>query len=385
MKILHIISGDIFAGAEMQVLQTLQALKKRDIQCHCILFNDGLLEQKLKNAGISTYIISEKPFNAFLMICKATLLYNRIKPDLIHVHRAKEHFIGFLSQLLAFKFKPLFRTVHGLNCKPIRKKWITKFKWHLITFTDHFLIRFLSYSVIAVSDDMFCFLRSFRSGSGIIKLYNAINPANYSIHISSETVLDIRKNFSVSSEFWIGSAARLATPKNQVVFIDAARQISNTIPKTFRFSIFGDGPLRDELQKRIDDSRLSDCFLLHGFVKDIIPVIASFDLFILCSFHEGLPMALLEAMALGKPVICTAVGGIKEVISNYNNGILIPSNDPGSLADAIKLLYHNHRLRQTISDNARKHICQYFSIEKTTDTLLDHYLHSARRDHIYGY
>jgi len=384
MKILHIISGDIFAGAEMQVLQTLQALKKRDVQCHCILFNDGLLEQKLKMAGISTYIISEKSFNTFLMICKTALLYKRIKPDLIHVHRAKEHFIGFLSQLFAFKFKPLFRTVHGLNCKPIRKKLITKLKWYLTTFTDHFLIRFLSYSVIAVSDDMFRFLRSFKPGSGIIKLYNAINPEDYSIHFSSEAVLDIRKKYSVSSEFWIGSAARLATPKNQVVFIEAARLISNSIPKTFRFSIFGDGPLRDELQKRIDDSRLSNCFVLHGFVKEIIPVIASFDLFILCSSHEGLPMALLEAMVLGKPVICTAVGGIKEVISNYYNGILIPSNDPGSLVDAIKLLYHNHQLRQTISDNA-KHILQNYSIEKATDTLIDHYLHSARRERIYGY
>jgi glycosyltransferase involved in cell wall biosynthesis len=383
MKILHIISGDIFAGAEMQVLQTLHALKSRNVQCHCILFNNGILEQKLRTAGVSTYVINENLLNIFHMICKTALLYKQIRPDLVHVHRAKEHFLGFLSQLFTLKFKPLFRTVHGLNHKPMQKKWITQFKWYLTTFTDRFLLRFLSYSTIAVSNDMLSYLRAFRSSSGILKLCNAINPADYS-HISSETVLDIRKKYLISDDFWIGSAARLAAPKNQIVFIDAARIISNAIPQTFKFSIFGDGPLRDELQKRIDNSKLSDCFFLHGFALDIIPVIASFDLFILCSFHEGLPMALLEAMALGKPVICTAVGGIKEVISNYYNGVLVPSNDPSYLADAIKLLYHNHRLRQTISDNARKHICQNYSIEKATDNLLNYYLHSIRRNRIYG-
>lgn len=384
MKILHIISGDIFAGAEVQVLQTLQALTNRNIQCHCILFNIGLLQKRLKLIGVSTYIINENS-NIFLMICKTALLCNQIRPDLIHVHRGKEHLIGSLSQILSLKFKPLIRTVHGLNYEPIKIKWPRKIKWFLSILTDHFLIRFLCDSVIAVSDDMLSFLRTLKPSSQIIKLHNSINPADYSIHNSTEAILNSKKKYSVTSEFWIGSAARLATPKNQMVFIDAAHLISKAIPNTFRFSIFGEGPLRGQLQRRIDDLQLSDIFILHGFVADIIPVIASFDLFILCSFHEGLPMALLEAMALGKPVICTAVGGMKEIISSNNSGILIPSNDPNSLADAIKLLYHNHRLRETISENARKHISQSYSIEKSTDVLLSHYLHSSRRNRIHGY
>lgn len=380
MKILHIISGDTFAGAEVQVLLTLQALATRNIQCHCILFNNGLLEKRLKVNGISTYIINENRFNVFLMACKVTRIVKKIKPDLIHVHRAKEHLIGSLSQTLSLEFKPLIRTVHGLNYKPSNNLWYKKIKWILATLTDRFLIRLLCDRVIAVSDDMVSYLRTFKSTSRIIKLYNAINPSDYSIYNSSEAIHNTRKKYSITNQFWIGSAARLATPKNQMVFIDAAHLVSKTIPNAFRFSIFGEGPLRAQLQRRIDDLHLSDTFHLHGFIQDIIPAIASFDLFILCSLHEGLPMALLEAMALGKPVICTAVGGMNEVISSYYNGILIPSNDPISLADAIKLLYHNHRLRQAISDNAQKHIYQFFSIEKSTDTLLSHYLDFARRN-----
>jgi glycosyltransferase involved in cell wall biosynthesis len=385
MKILHIISGDIFAGAEMQVLQTLQALSNKNIQCHCILFNNGLLEKKLKVNGISTYIINENFSNIFLMIRKTAQLYKQIKPDLIHVHRAKEHLIGTLSQFLSLEFKPLIRTVHGLNYRPVNDKWHRKIKWFLALLTDQLLIRLLCYAVVAVSDDMLSYLCTFKSVSRIIKLHNAINPADYSIHNSSESILSTRKKYSITNQFWIGSAARLATPKNQMIFIDAAHLISRIIPNTFRFSIFGDGPLRAQLQKRIDDLQLSNTFHLHGFVQDIIPVIASFDLFILCSLHEGLPMALLEAMALGKPIICTAVGGMKEVISSYYNGILIPSDDPDSLADAIKLLYHNHRLRQFISENAKKHICQFHSIEKATDTLLEHYLRFTGRNCLYDF
>lgn len=379
MKILHIISGDVFAGAETQVLLTLQALNKRNIKCHCILFNDGLLEQKLKNAGISTHLVNEKLHNIFLMIFKTFLLYKQIKPDLVHVHKVKEHFIGLLSQIFALKTKPLIRTIHGLNRNPAKEKLFSRLKWLFTTFIDRILIRFFSHSAIAVSDDMFSYLRSFKPASKIIKLYNAINPADYIKHNSSDTILITRKKYSVCNHFWIGSAARLAPPKNQMIFIEAAHIISKQIPNTFKFSIFGEGPLRDELQRRIDTLQLSDSFLLHGFVQDIIPVIASFDLFILCSFHEGLPMALLEAMVLGKPVICTAVGGMKEVISHFNNGILVPSNDSNSLADAIKLLYHNHHLRQTISTNARKHICHAYSLEKSATNLLNHYLHCTRK------
>ena len=175
-----------------------------------------------------------------------------------------------------FKTKPLIRTIHGLNRNPAKEKLFSRLKW-LLLLIDRILIRF-SHSAIAVSDDMFSYLRSFKPASKIIKLYNAINPADYIKHNSSDTILITRKNIrfatisgSVLPPDW--------PPKNQMIFIEAAHiSLSRSqIPSSF---YFGEGPLRDELQ-RIDTLQLSDSFLLHGFVQDIIPVIASFDLFIL--------------------------------------------------------------------------------------------------------
>lgn len=378
MKILHIISGDLFAGAEIQILYTLQSLNSRSngIQCYCILFNNGLLEQRLNKAGILTFVINEKLNNIFAIVWKIGLILNRLKPDLIHVHRVKEHFAGAFSQIITFKFKPIIRTVHGLNCKP-KHNTIKQFKWFLTTLTDRLLIQFFSNSAIAVSNDMYAYLRSLKSASRIVKIYNTINLSDYTIPNLPEIINTTRHKYFIDKSFWVGSAARLAQPKNQGIFIEAAHQIAKCYPDTFKFSIFGDGPQKDELRAKIDNLHLSNSFFLHGFEQNIISVIASFDIFILCSFHEGLPMALLEAMALGKAVICTAVGGIKEVITSYKNGILIPSNDSAALAQAINLLYSNHSLRQSISENAKIHIQTYFTIETTIGRLINHYSHCS--------
>ena len=96
------------------------------------------------------------------MIFKTFLLYKQIKPDLVHVHKVKEHFIGLLSQIFALKTKPLIRTIHGLNRNPAKEKLFSRLKWLFTTFIDRILIRFFSHSAIAVSDDMFSYLRSFK-------------------------------------------------------------------------------------------------------------------------------------------------------------------------------------------------------------------------------
>lgn len=379
MNILHIISGDIFAGAEMQVLQTILALKRSGLSVYCLLFNNGELHQQLVNNSIPTFIINEKNSSTFSIIIKAAKTIQNVKPDIIHVHRGKEHLVGIFSRLLTFRSSPLFRTVHGLTGKSTSNNLIKRFKWNFINRLESILLRYFTNRIIAVSNDMYTNIAQLNVNSlKITKIYNSIDIASInSIQQSSND--NTRTRFGNSSHFWVGTAARLVVVKNLSLFIDAANLLNISKPDTFKFSIFGDGPLRQDLQKRIDNHKLSTCFTLHGFEKHITPVISSFDLFLLCSNHEGLPMALLEAMALGIPVICTAVGGMKEIITHNTNGLLIPPNDPQALADAIITLYSDISFRKFIASNARKLIEESFSIDTNIEQLKTHYLSYNRR------
>lgn len=380
MNILHIISGDIFAGAEMQVFQTLQALKSSHARLNitCLLFNHGILEMKLNDIGISTFIIDEKHYNLLSIISKTSRILSSIKPDLIHVHRAKEHAVGFFAQLITLKIRPLFRTVHGLSGKSFHKSFIRRIKWYFASKIDLYLIRCLSNVIIAVSDDMLQYLKTLKVNSKIVKIYNSLNLKDYNLANLNETIPVIKSKYSVLQRFWVGTAARLAGPKNLGIFIDAAYLINSLYPNKFKFSIFGEGPLRDDLQSKINKLHLCDSFTLHGFEQHIVPVIASLDLFILCSLHEGLPIALLEAMALGKPVICTEVGGMREIITSHKNGILIPVDNAESLANEIELLSRDASLRQTLGSNAKEFIHNSFSINDLTDKLLHQYINFSR-------
>ena len=137
----------------------------------------------------------------------------------------------------------------------------------------------------------------------------------------------------------------------------------------FRISVYGEGSLRYVLQDKINQNNLENNIFLEGFVDDIMPVISSFDLFVLCSLHEGLPMSLLEAMFAKVPVICTSVGGMKEIVTDRETGLLVPSNDAQALYEAIIELKNNPILKDRLRKNAKIEVEKNFLIKNTNKKL----------------
>lgn len=116
MKILHIISGDLWAGAEVQAYNTLIALSNdANFSLLCIVFNDGLFREKLRKKNIATTLIDEKKNSAWKIIDKICIEIKKRQPDIIHVDLVKEHFTSKLAIMKSFKKIPLVRTVHGIG------------------------------------------------------------------------------------------------------------------------------------------------------------------------------------------------------------------------------------------------------------------------------
>jgi len=130
------------------------------------------------------------------------------------------------------------------------------------------------------------------------------------------------------------TVANLRDDKNYAGLIDAARLVVGR-GTPVRFATAGQGPLEPQIRELQRGSGLGDRFMLLGYRDDATRLIAAADLFVLASHHEGLPVTVMEALTLGVPVVAPAVGGLPEVVTSGNNGILVTARSAPALADAI--------------------------------------------------
>lgn len=173
-----------------------------------------------------------------------------------------------------------------------------------------------------------------------------------------------RKTLGLSPDQLVfGTVARLTAQKGHRYLLEA-------MPKTIRecpnavFVFAGDGPLRKSLESAAVSLGVDRNVRFLGFRKDITRLMAAFDAFVLPSLFEGLPNAVLEAMACGKPIIATSVDGTPEAVVHGETGWLVPPRDPAALADAILRFCRNRGLMKTLGRNGRKRAVQAFGIDR---------------------
>ncbi|MFZ3136301.1 MAG: glycosyltransferase family 4 protein, partial [Thermodesulfovibrionales bacterium] len=134
-----------------------------------------------------------------------------------------------------------------------------------------------------------------------------------------------------------------------------------------RFSILGDGPLKEHLIQKAKDLKLNGCIEFLPSAPDPMPYYKSLDLYLNTSHHEGIPLSILEAMACRIPVIAPRVGGIPEILSNSEIGILIDNREPHNFATACISILENGNMRNSIANNNLKRIQNVFSNSKMAD------------------
>jgi glycosyltransferase involved in cell wall biosynthesis len=171
----------------------------------------------------------------------------------------------------------------------------------------------------------------------------------------------------------VGSAGRLEPVKRLDIFLAAAEGIATRIQKS-RFVILGDGREGQRLRQIALEKGLVNRVLFLGHRNDAQDVLRAFDVFILCSDHEGIPMILLEALQLGVPVVARRVGGIPEVLRNGMSGILVDSGEPQALADACLRLLQDGELRKRLAQAGSARVAEDFSATRTAANVADLYL-----------
>jgi glycosyltransferase involved in cell wall biosynthesis len=182
-------------------------------------------------------------------------------------------------------------------------------------------------------------------------LYHGPNLNALEHTVSSEGV---REEFGIAPGVpLIGTVANFKEHKGHEFLLRAAVLVRKVKPEV-RFLLVGTGPMEERRRKEAIDLGLDGSVVFAGFRKDALRLVSELDLFVLASLQEGLSIALVEAMALGKPVVATNVGGIPEVIENGREGLIVAPRNPNALAAGILQLLQDESLRTQMGAAARQ-------------------------------
>jgi glycosyltransferase involved in cell wall biosynthesis len=358
ITVLHIASGDLWAGAEVQLFTLANALKNdTDTIVHVILLNHGRLEKELIDCGVEVTVLDESKNNGLKILRILIIAIKRIRPDVIHSHRSKENILGSIAALLVGNI-PTLRTAHGA---PEQKPTWFHIPKRLILFLDWFTGRFLQKKIIAVTDDLAGILQDSYPANKIEVIQNGIDAKSLISSVQPKTPIG---EFTITSSR-IGIAGRLVPVKRVDLFIKAAKILLASHPELqTSFHIFGDGPLRTSLETLNQKQKTENKIHFEGHCENMQQKLLDLDMLVLTSDHEGLPMILLEAMVLQKPIIAHAVGGIPTLLERGKCGVLVSDHQPSAYAEAIYQLIKSSETHTKISMNALARVTTFYSSEK---------------------
>jgi glycosyltransferase involved in cell wall biosynthesis len=187
---------------------------------------------------------------------------------------------------------------------------------------------------------------------------NAVEPSRF--EFDDAACRAKKREIGLEGFFVVGRIGRLVESKCHDLLLDAAREVCGKRPNV-RFIFVGDGQIAAELERIRDSYDLADKVRFLGKRTDVPELLAAIDLYVITSRWEGLPLALIEAMMAGKPIISTAVGAIPTALRHNEDGILIEPNRKDQLVEALLTLIDDPDRMRLLGENARKRGIAKFS------------------------
>jgi len=348
-NILYLGAGSGFAGVERYALTLLRRLASdADINLTCGIFYEGPLKERLPAEGIPmVQLCGKRNFKSLLLLIRH-IRENGIQ--LLHFLDMKGSLVGGLASLFCKNTKTVV-TVHGIPEFPLSLPGAARYAVSLGIY--RLFLKHLVDRIIFVSDDL---ARQYKGKIDPAKAHVIHNGVDLSVGASK-----LRKAASTAPRV-VGTVCRLEKVKGLRYFLEAGLHLLN-MGNDVLFEIIGEGPLEKELKEQASTLGIEGRVSFLGFRNDVLPLIEGFDLFVLSSLHEGIPFALLEAMSLSKPVVCTEVGGLREVIRHGVDGLLVPPSDPLALAHAVARLLSDPSYSAQLGRAARARIETEYAAE----------------------
>jgi glycosyltransferase involved in cell wall biosynthesis len=375
IRVLHIITRLIVGGAQENTMLTADLLNHSpaykgryivEIVSGPQTGSEGSIIHEVRQRGVTLYILPElvrqpnpvKDLKTIIKLRRMMLdVHGKPRYHIVHTHSSKAGVLGRIAARWA-GIPAIVHTVHGWSfheyLSPVQRyvyvmleRLAAHFSQCLVGVSSKDVAKGLSYRIGSPMDYVLI-----RSG---IELDRFGNPRISSYKIRRH--LGIPDNATV-----VGSVTRFAPQKSPLDLISALYRIHQTHPDVW-FVIVGDGPLRQQLQERLQGLGIADRTVLTGLRRDIPELLAAFDIFVLSSLWEGLPRVLPQAMAAGLPIVCTNAGGAADAVVDGGNGFLVDPYDPDQLAAKVDVLLRHHELRGRMGEEGRRRVPEFSAIK----------------------
>ena len=374
IKIVHLTASPCYGGPERQMLELGKELSQFGRSVYVSFLEEGRCHEFIREAkrqGFAAQALKRDTPRLLAAVRELKALLRSERAELLCCHGYKANLLGLLAA----------RRI-GIPVISVSRGWTGEsLRVRIFEAIDRRILRWMD-KVVCVSEAQA--QKVYRGGvheDNIVIIHNAIRPERFE---NSDPVYreQLRRMFPNPPQLIVGAAGRLSPEKGFDVLIDAAAEVC-TSQVEVGFVLFGDGPLREELQRQIQLLGLDGRFILAGFRADLDRLLPHFDLMVLPSFTEGLPNVVLEAFAAGIPVVATAVGGTPEIVEDGVSGYLTPAGDGKALSRQIVCLLVDDTRRRQMGEAGRQYVLKRFSFTVQAETYQQLFVNLIR-DHTPG-
>jgi len=342
MKVLHVESGMHLYGGARQVVYIIEGLQKNAVENILVCPVDSAIAEAAKSfAAIQAVKMGGDIDLSFIF--RLNKIIKQEKPDLVHLHsRRGADVLGGIAARLAAVPCVLSRRVD--NPEPVRlAQWKYKLYDRVITISEGIRAVLLSQGIPAEK---------------VICVHSSVDAEPYQHPCEEKAfhqLFDLPENAIV-----VAMIAQFIPRKGHQYLLDALPDVLADFPN-LQVLLFGKGPLIQQIQADIDNRNLTQHIKLAGFRDDLERWLCCMDLVVHPADMEGLGVSLLQAAAAGVPVIGSRAGGIPEIVHHAENGLLIEPGDTSALAEAMKKLLADTKLRQQMGQRGKEIVKQNYS------------------------
>jgi len=335
----------------------MKLLQEKGYEVH-VATRLGNRQQEFDEIGIIKHNVdfSRSPYSpkVFKSLQQMEKLLEEIRFSLVHVHTPVAAFVTRLA-CQRTNTHPVLYTAHGFHFykgAPL-KNWLLYYNMEKLAahWTD---------GLITINEEDYKAAQKFKlrkNGKVFFVTGVGVDIANLEQRIASIDRSEKRKELGISEQSTVLiTVAELIPRKNHIQVLKALSKLNKT---NFHYLIVGNGESEQQLEKAVNELMLQDKVSFLGFRRDVPELMASSDIFILTSRHEGLTRAIMEAMAVGLPIIATDVRGNRDLVKSGENGYLVSLDDAEQTAIAIERLINSRNLRCSMGEKSKELVKQY--------------------------
>ncbi len=349
LKIVHTEASLGWGGQEIRVMVELREMTRRGHRTYVVAPPDSDIFRRALDFSIEALPLSMRRGDFLKNLKWLADFFHREKIDVVNTHSSRDSWLaGFAAR---FARVPLIVKTRHISAR-VSRGWLTRIAYQRLH--DYIIT-----TSTGIAEDMVKF-NGF-DANRIAAIPTGVDLKRFHLDVSS---IQLRRELGLpDNAILVGMISVLRSWKGHPDFLNAAREVRKQFSQAY-FVIVGEGPRRNQIEEQLLGSDLEDFVFLIGHRDEVPQILKDLNVFVLPSYaNEGVPQALLQALAMEKPVVASNVGGIPEVLASGRHGLLCEPQNPTSLAEGIIRMLKNEDEARRMAETGHKWVKEHHSLD----------------------